>query len=125
MTNLNDIYFNFAENIRRTDQFRKIRSFLLRTPRSKGQDLFSKGIKLFLQDGYQVEQIVITWQDQVTFVLKDNFNFGSLQYGDQIINETKQYSTDTNIERFEADFIIMTETLNKLFDNLLKTFKIV
>ncbi len=91
--------------------------------RCQGQDLFSKGIRLFLEEGYQVEQIVVTWQDQLTFVLKDNFNLGSVQYGDQITTETKNYSSDNMMECFEADFIIMTETLNTLINNLLKIFK--
>ena len=91
--------------------------------RSQGYDLFSKGIKFFLQEGYQVEQIVMTWQDQVTFMLKDKFNFASLQYADELINTTKEYQTDTAIERFEVDFIIMTEILTKLFNDLLKIFK--
>lgn len=91
--------------------------------RCQGQDLFSKGIRLFLEEGYQVEQIVVTWQDQLTFVLKDNFNLGSVQYGDQITTETKNYSSDKVMECFEADFIIMTETLNTLINNLLKIFK--
>jgi DNA recombination-dependent growth factor C len=91
--------------------------------RSQGYDLFSKGIKFFLQEGYQVEQIVMTWQDQITFMLKDKFNFASVQYADELINSTKEYQTDTAIERFEVDFIIMTEILTKLFNDLLKIFK--
>lgn len=69
------------------------------------------------------EQIVMTWQDQVTFMLKDKFNFASVQYADELINTTKEYPTNTAIERFEVDFIIMTDILNKLFNNLLKILK--
>jgi DNA recombination-dependent growth factor C len=65
----------------------------------------------------------MTWQDQVTFMLKDKFNFASVQYADELINTTKEYQTDTAIERFEVDFIIMTEILTKLFNDLLKIFK--
>lgn len=46
-----------------------------------------------------------------------------MQYGDQITTETKNYSSDNVMECFEADFIIMTETLNTLINNLLKIFK--
>ncbi len=90
--------------------------------RCQGQDLFSQGIQLFLKDGYQVDQIVITWQDQITFVLKENFNLGSVKYGEQIISATKMYPLDCETDRFTADFIIMTETLNLLINNLLKIF---
>ena len=55
--------------------------------------------------------------------LKDKFNFASVQYADKLINTTKEYQTDTAIERFEVYFIIMTEILNKLFNDLLKIFK--
>lgn len=90
--------------------------------RCQGQDLFSQGIKIFLKEGYQVDQIVITWQDQMTFVLKENFSLGSVRYGEQIIAATKTYSLDHEVDRFAANFIIMTGTLHLMINNLLTIF---
>lgn len=91
--------------------------------KSQGHDLFSKEIQLFLRDGYQVDQIAITWQDQVTFILKENFNLANIKYGEQVTSATKTYPLDHATDRFIADFIIMTETINLLINNLLKIFK--
>lgn len=76
--------------------------------KSQGHDLFSKEIQLFLRDGYQVDQIAITWQDQVTFILKENCNLANIKYGEQVTSATKIYPLDHATDRFVADFIIMT-----------------
>jgi recombination associated protein RdgC len=89
--------------------------------RFKGQDLFSDSIKLFLEEGYKVDQIVISWQDRATFVLKENFTFGTIRYTETILAATKEYEGETPEEEFAANFIIMTDIIDSLLDDLLKT----
>jgi recombination associated protein RdgC len=88
--------------------------------RLKGQDLFSKSVQLLLQDNYKVEQIMVTWQDRVTFILKENFNLSTIKYAEMIKTELKEYSLETTEEELAANFIIMVETLNTLISDLLK-----
>ena len=47
--------------------------------RIKGQELFAKSIQLFLTDGYKVNELLITWQDRVTLVLKENFHLCAIR----------------------------------------------
>jgi recombination associated protein RdgC len=91
--------------------------------RFKGQDLFSKSVKLLLQDNYKVEQIMVTWQDRVTFVLKESLNLCTIKYAEMVKSELREYSSETTEEELAANFIIMTETLNILISDLLKIFK--
>ena len=88
--------------------------------RFKGQDLFAKGLQLFLADGYKVDQIVINWQDRVTFVLKENFHICTIKYIEKITTEKANDSAETEEEKFIADFILMTDLFNTLLNDLLK-----
>ena len=95
-------------------------SMASKTIRFKGQDLFSKSIQLFLTDGYKVEQIVITWQDRATFVLKENFTLGTIKYAEAVIAETKESRAETKQEELAANFIIMSGIIDQLLNDLLR-----
>ena len=88
--------------------------------RFKGQDLFSDSIKFFLEEGYKVDQIVISWQDRATFVLKANFTMITIRYTEIVLAATKEYEGETAEEEFAADFIIMTGIIDLLLSDLLK-----
>ena len=88
--------------------------------RFKGQNLFSDSIKLFLEEGYKVDQIVISWQDRATFVLKANFTMGTIRYTETVLAATKEYEGETAEEEFAANFIIMTDIIDSLLNDLLK-----
>jgi len=95
-------------------------SMASKTIRFKGQDLFAKSIQLFLTDGYKVEQIVITWQDRATFVLKENFTLGTIKYAEAVIAETKESRAETKQEELAANFIIMSGIIDQLLNDLLR-----
>ncbi len=88
--------------------------------RIKGQDLFSESIKLLLQDGYKVDQIVVNWQERATFVLNENFALGTIRYTESVLAATKEYEAETAKEEFAANFIIMTDIIDSLLNDLLK-----
>lgn len=88
--------------------------------RFKGQDLFAKGIQLFLADSYKVDQISINWQDRATFVLKENFHINTIKYIEKVAAEVTDGADETEEEKFIADFIIMTDLFNSLLNDLLK-----
>jgi recombination associated protein RdgC len=88
--------------------------------RFKGQDLFSESIKSFLIEGYKVDQIVINWQERATFVLKENFHICTIKYIEKVTAETTEDLAGTEEEKFIADFIIMTDLINLLLNDLLK-----
>ena len=58
----------------------------------------------------------MTWDDKVTFVLKNDFALQSLQYSDSIIEK------DSEDKSFKADFLIMSGVVTQIFQELLKVF---
>jgi recombination associated protein RdgC len=129
LKNLNTIMINWVQKENCPKPFEIEDTCLLQNPiavsktiRFKGSDLYAKSIKLFLTDGYKVEKITITWQDRITFVLKQNFNLSTIKYLEVISSEARD-AAETEEERWIVNFIIMAGTLNLLIDNLLNIFE--
>lgn len=87
--------------------------------RCQQQDLSAHTVQALLKDGYEVSQLALSWQDQIQFILKDDFSLGSIRYQDAVLELAKE-DTENKQERFDADFVIMAETLSKLIANLVK-----
>lgn len=83
-------------------------------------DLSANYVQSLIKNNFEISQMKMTWNDQVTFVLKSDFTFQSLQYQDKLV---EPYGEDKNEERsFKADFFIMSGLLTKMFSELLKVF---
>ncbi|MEO8401181.1 MAG: recombination-associated protein RdgC [Gammaproteobacteria bacterium] len=93
-----------------------------RIVRCQQQDLFANSIQAFIKEGYEVKQLALCWQDLVNFVLVDNFSLQSMRFQDQIIAQVKEMEAETMQQQFDADFLIMTETLAGLLKDLLGLF---
>lgn len=91
--------------------------------RCQQQDLFAPSIQGVLKEGCEVHRMQFTWNDQITFTLKDDFSLRSLKYQDAVIelaNESaEEHSAESKEEQFEADFMIMTESVGKLLHDLI------
>ncbi len=93
-----------------------------RIVRCQQQDLFANSIQSFIKDGYLVKQLAVCWQDYVNFVLVDNFSLQSIRFEDQVIAEANNMEAETKQQQFDADFLIMSETLSALLKELLQLF---
>lgn len=91
--------------------------------RCKQQDLFASAIQSLIEDGCEVKQLGLSWQDRVNFVLVDDFSLSSIQYQDEITEQAKELEPETKQQHFNADFFIMTETLSQLLQDLLQVFE--
>ena len=87
--------------------------------RCQQQDLFAPSIQSLLEEGCAISQMQFTWNDQLTFTLKDDFTLQSLNYQDAVIELANETTTETKLERFNTDFLIMTGVLNQLLTELL------
>ena len=67
----------------------------------------------------EVRQLAISWQDQIQCVLKDDFSLCSLKYQDAVLELAKEDAENIH-ERFDANFVIMTDILSKLLTDLTK-----
>ena len=89
------------------------------TVRVKGQDLLSANIKAFLDDGCQVTQLALSWTEQVRFTMKDDFSIRQIKFLEGVKALAKDAFTETNAQRFDADFTIMTESLRHFLKDLM------
>jgi recombination associated protein RdgC len=92
-----------------------------RVIRCQHQDLFAQSIQALIKDGCEAKQIALSWHDRVKFVLAEDFSLRSIQYEEDILSQAKDIG-ETKQQRFDADFLIMTETLTSLLKDLLPLF---
>lgn len=90
--------------------------------RFQQQDLFTVSIQSLIKDGCEVKQLAINWQDRVSFVLSDDFTLRSLKFQDEITAQSKEMEPETKDQQFDADFLIMTDTLSQIIDDLFAIF---
>jgi recombination associated protein RdgC len=90
--------------------------------RCQKQNLLSDEIQSLLDGGREVVQLALSWSDQVSFVLKEDFSIKSLKFLEGVQDQAKDIFTETAQARFDADFTIMTETLRHLLKDLAKVF---
>jgi recombination associated protein RdgC len=91
-----------------------------RVIRIQKQDLSANYVQSLIKNNFEISQMKMTWNDQVTFVLKSDFTFQSLQYQDALVESSDEDKNEE--ESFKAAFFIMSEVLSKMFSELLKVF---
>ncbi len=92
--------------------------------RIQQQDPFVRGIQSLLKDGYQVQQVSLNWHEKISFTLTDSFMIKGIRYHDDVKLEAKDYHSESEQQRFDADFYIMTQTITALLKDLLPHFAI-
>ena len=124
---LSSIMTNWLKNKNYPSSFSIEKACVLQDPsqenriiRCKHQDLFATGIQSLIKDGCEAIQLALTWQDQVTFVLANDFSLNSIQFQDEILEQVKEMEPGSEQQQFDADFLIMTEVLSSLINDLLK-----
>lgn len=93
-----------------------------RIVRCQQQDLFTSGVQSIFKEGFDVIQMELCWQDRIKFVLADDFSLRSVTLAEDDIKEmTETY--ESKQERFDADLILMSESLTGMFKDLFAIFK--
>lgn len=93
-----------------------------RVIRCQHQDLSATAILSLLKEGCEAVQLALTWKDQLQFVLASDFSLKSIQFQEAVIALSKSDYTETPQQRFDADFMIMTEILTNMIDDLYALF---
>lgn len=92
-----------------------------RVIRCQQQDLFAGSIQDLVKDGCEAIQIGLCWQDRLSFVMANDFSIRSMHVTDDDTAEIKD-ELETKQQKFDADFIMMTEMFTGLFTDLLNVF---
>ncbi len=94
--------------------------------RIQRQDLAANCVQPLLKNNLEVSQIKMTWDERVTFILKNDLTLQSLQYQDSVVELSGEYKgghkNDAEEGSFKADFFIMSGILTKMFSEFLKVF---
>lgn len=90
--------------------------------RCQQQNLFANGIQSLIKEGCEVKQLALCWQDRVNFVLAEDFSLRSIQFQEDVISQSDEIETETKQQEFDANFFIMTETLQGMIKDLLEIF---
>lgn len=86
--------------------------------RCQHQDLGVESIESFIKDGCEVQQLALNWQDKLSFTLVENFTIRSVKYHDVVLEAAKDEMAESEEQRFDTDFLIMTETLSPMLEML-------
>lgn len=92
-----------------------------RIVRCQQQDLFTSGVQSIFKENFDVIQMELCWQDRIRFVLADDFSLRGVSLAEEDINEMKE-TYETKQERFDADLILMSESLAGMIKDLFTTF---
>lgn len=90
--------------------------------RCQRQDIFSKDIQSLFDQNREVVQMALSWVDKLSFVLKQDFSVKSVKFLQDVKAEASEVFTESNAQRFDADFVIMTETLRAFWRCLYGAF---
>lgn len=90
--------------------------------RAQNQDLFANSIQALINDGCEVQQLALSWQEQVKFVLSEGLLLQRIKFHDDVILQSKDLGLESRDQQFDASFMIMAKTFAKLFPELLRLF---
>lgn len=90
--------------------------------RAQQQNLFSTSILGLIKDGCEVKQLELSWQEQIQFVLQDDFSIRSIQLQNAVLEQHKGIEPETQQQKFDADFMIIESIFSALIQKLLQLF---
>ena len=90
--------------------------------RCQRQNLFTDDILSLIESGREVIQLSLSWQDQLSFVINDEFMIKSVKFLEIVQDKANDIVSETKAERFDADFIIMAESLREFIEFLMQIF---
>lgn len=112
------------DNIEILDQcFLQDPNLAKRTIRSQSQSVFSSPLQALIDSGLEVKQLLLSWQEAVRFTLTEAMHLKNLRYTDEALVDVENEATESALDRFNTDFIMMVKTLEPLFLTLIETFE--
>lgn len=95
---------------------------LKRNIRAQSQSLFSPPMQHLIDSGLEVKKLLLGWQDAIKFTLTEHMHLKNIRFQDELINDADEAATESALDRFNTDFILMIKTLEPLFVALQEQF---
>ncbi len=90
--------------------------------RCKRHDLSLPEIKNHLDIGKEVIKLAVNWEDRLSFIIDENLAVKRLKFLDLIQDQVSDVDSDSEAERFDVDFSIMSLELANFVPRLLELF---
>lgn len=90
--------------------------------RCKRQDLESDEIAIHLNAGKFVTRLALDWEGHFSFVLNDDATLARVKFADEVREKNESILKEDIAQRFDADFLLMTEELRLFTEKLIDTF---
>jgi len=90
--------------------------------RCKRHDLAVPEIKNHLDSGKQVIKLALNWADRISFVVDETLAIKRLRFLDLIQDQVADIEAEGEVERFDADFSVMSLELANLLPRVLEWF---
>lgn len=89
--------------------------------RCQNQNLFAANIQAFLKENCEALSLGLIWKEQVKVTLTSGFALRGIKFQEEVLSLAESDYTETTEQRFDADFVLMTELLSQLLADLLQT----
>jgi recombination associated protein RdgC len=93
-----------------------------RVVRCRGLDLDAEEVQAHLAAGMQAQRLALAWHDRLAFTVDAELSLRGLQFLDMVRDQAHDAVADTEAERFDADFAIMSLELARLVPELMAAF---
>ena len=90
--------------------------------KAKQFDLTGSAVETHLDDGLVAHSLMLTWDDSLTFTLKDDLRLTGIAMTDVLQNERDNIETNSKLEELDADFALMTGTFRRFLPQLIRYF---
>ena len=92
--------------------------------RYKGQELLTDYVKDNLNEKYFVKQLALCWDDKISLTVNEGLIITKIKFLDLIKDLAKDAYRETDLQAFDSDFVIMTETIREFLDDLQAAFEV-
>ncbi len=86
------------------------------------QDLESEEIETHLEAGKYVSRLALDWENHLSFTLSEDGAISKIKFADDIREKNDDILKEDVAQRFDADFFLMTQELDRLMENLATEF---
>lgn len=90
--------------------------------RCKKQDLLGAEIEPHLSAGKQAVKLALHWDECLQYLLSDDLSIKRLKFGEELLSEAQTAADGDKAAQFDADFALMTGTLQRFIPALLGFF---
>lgn len=93
-----------------------------RIARFKNNESDFQVIQDLIADGFWVSKLGLQFQEQLKCTLHDDLQLKGVKFSEQLLNQNDEMEIEDAAAKFDADFVLMSETLAELYEAIVSLF---